>query len=459
MSEYRSLGSGSDDFDALLTFFRGQYKANVNAGTPMSTRLWEEFKEDASLASSFIAGATADHLERSNMAKENTWFDDTMAVMENIPAVGKLAAATGLSAAMLMKISTKAGGIGRGYFKQGGMVKGGMSTPKKAWQQTKLEYEAPVSLKPAQQYKINVGDRKVRVAQNPDDVELRALRDEAKQQYSNPPPDTIFLRSTQDEAGNKYYWDAQEAMHSYIEPDLGRLTGAKLDQNAEKISHRRVVREALYNGENVPDNVLSDYPGLLEEVRGIKGNQVSMSTPKGFTVDTTIPNFEDALRKPNYFRDEKNISVRRVMMPPDDYIKQASEGFGKSIEYVTSQRDPKLIKQYADDMLKGDKFPAASLDYDKYGFSQEGLHRALAAKQAGISEIPVSIRTAHRHEFPPKPTEQEVTSRYVNDLLDEELAERSLDEWMSSTPVTNKENVLDDILSDFGSEATLGEDM
>ncbi len=309
MSEYRSLGSGSDDFDALLTFFRGQYKANVNAGTPMSTRLWEEFKEDASLASSFIAGATADHLERSNMAKENTWFDDTMAVMENIPAVGKLAAATGLSAAMLMKISTKAGGIGRGYFKQGGMVKGGMSTP------------------------------------------------------------------------------------------------------------------------------------------------------KGFTVDTTIPSFEDALRKPNYFRDEKNISVRRVMMPPDDYIKQASEGFGKSIEYVTSQRDPKLIKQYADDMLKGDKFPAASLDYDKYGFSQEGLHRALAAKQAGISKIPVSIRTAHRHEFPPKPTEQEVTSRYVNDLLDEELAERSLDEWMSSTPVTNKENVLDDILSDFGSEATLGEDM
>ena len=73
--------------------------------------------------------------------------------------------------------------------------------------------------------------RKIRVTQNPDQNEMYGLIQEVKANYPDAPKGSVYLRSTQDESGNKYYWDAMEAMHSDVEPSLGKMIGKQVDQN------------------------------------------------------------------------------------------------------------------------------------------------------------------------------------------------------------------------------------
>lgn len=144
------------------------------------------------------------------------------------------------------------------------------------WTLTREQYDAPVELKPAEEFKIKVGQNTVVVYQNPSEQLLRGLMKEVREQYPNLGADSVLLRSTEDSVGNKYYWPAREALHDYIEPDLSRIVGADLNQNmfSGKPSHRSVVRKALYEGKIVPDSVLKEYDGLVEEVSKIKGNKL-----------------------------------------------------------------------------------------------------------------------------------------------------------------------------------------
>jgi hypothetical protein len=129
--------------------------------------------------------------------------------------------------------------------------------------------------------------------------------------------------------------------------------------------------------------------------------------------DTTdIPNFEDAKKKPEYFRDKKNTVVTEVMMSPDEYLQYVDEGFVRTGEAGVDYGDPiqrELVERYSKEMQSGDRFPRVYLDY-KDGFSQEGRHRALAAKDAGAEMIPVDVRYAadavppHAVRANPKPT-------------------------------------------------------
>jgi len=110
---------------------------------------------------------------------------------------------------------------------------------------------------------------------------------------------------------------------------------------------------------------------------------------------TGMPTYDDMMADPDYFARAKRRKHGIVMMSPDEYINKAVKGFKQSdpdatAESVIRTRDPDLISKYAKQMQTGAKFPTIMLDYS-IGFSQEGLHRALAAKQLGLDEIPVMI--------------------------------------------------------------------
>ncbi len=120
---------------------------------------------------------------------------------------------------------------------------------------------------------------------------------------------------------------------------------------------------------------------------------------ESFRDETTIPNVDDILDDPEYFRRAKKKQARRVQMSPREYIERAIKGFQRYYDdrspdevrkMVLGSRSKSKAEEYAKAMQAGDKFPALSLDYSS-GFSQEGLHRAIAAMMIGLETVPVVI--------------------------------------------------------------------
>jgi hypothetical protein len=104
------------------------------------------------------------------------------------------------------------------------------------------------------------------------------MKAEARKEFPNSTYDDPLLRSTSDADGNNYYWKAHLGVHQQVEPSIARREGVDVDQNAgSRLSHRGAIRKALYDGENVPDNVIAEYPGILQEVFNIKGNKLGTS--------------------------------------------------------------------------------------------------------------------------------------------------------------------------------------
>ena len=118
------------------------------------------------------------------------------------------------------------------------------------------------------------------------------------------------------------------------------------------------------------------------------------------SAETGLASYDDILKNPDYYAKAKRKKVGVVMMRPMEYIKKATKGFQKSRPELTvteliASRDLDLVDKYAQEMRDGAEFPTLSLYYAD-GFSQEGLHRALAAMKAGIKEVPVMMISATR---------------------------------------------------------------
>lgn len=109
---------------------------------------------------------------------------------------------------------------------------------------------------------------------------------------------------------------------------------------------------------------------------------------------TGMPYYDDILRMPDYFEEEKGVVFLIMNMSPDEYIARAQKGFEQHHNYsgnILDTRTEKLAKEYARKMMAGEKFPMPVLSYTNLSFSQEGLHRAWAAKIAGYDKIPVLV--------------------------------------------------------------------
>jgi hypothetical protein len=113
-----------------------------------------------------------------------------------------------------------------------------------------------------------------------------------------------------------------------------------------------------------------------------------------------MPYYDDLINKPDmadYFRDQKGLESRMVDITPDKYLETVDKSFTRG--GVMDGIDTDKVSEYAKKMREGERFPALTLDYAKgKKLSQEGRHRALAAKEAGIDSVPVLVVTPTQEE-------------------------------------------------------------
>ena len=142
---------------------------------------------------------------------------------------------------------------------------------------------------------------------------------------------------------------------------------------------------------------------------GLNGETVFSTTDaNAFGMTTDMLDYQQAPildREPNYFRDNKDIEIELVNMSPDEYLQKASkilsenEGSKRTpqeiIEYKKTDERPDYIPLMAQSMREGNVYAAPELDYKDSG--QEGMHRALAAKQLGITSIPVMVKDSYKN--------------------------------------------------------------
>ena len=101
-------------------------------------------------------------------------------------------------------------------------------------------------------------------------------------------------------------------------------------------------------------------------------------------------------RNPAYFNRDKNIEKTIEHMPVDAYIKTAGDMLTSKWGSETKSRletSGDKVKQYAELMKQGEKFPLPFLDF--IDNLQDGLHRVEAAKLLGINKVPVIIIRNH----------------------------------------------------------------
>lgn len=133
----------------------------------------------------------------------------------------------------------------------------------------------------------------------------------------------------------------------------------------------------------------------LKILKSMKEPIKKIEEPKKMSTSYDLENkqggYQEILKDPEYFAENKNQKLNKVVMTPDEYLEESAKGFGISKEELLKSRNIELAKKYAKDMEKGDNFPLLSLDYSKNKFTQEGIHRAMASKMRNEQTIPVMI--------------------------------------------------------------------
>jgi len=115
-----------------------------------------------------------------------------------------------------------------------------------------------------------------------------------------------------------------------------------------------------------------------------------MQESKVIDVTTTdLPHYDQLMKLPEYFAEEKGEKGTVVWLYPDEAIAKGAAIHGVSIERELWLVEQSVVDAYAKEMKAGKKFPLPVLDYKRS--DQEGRHRILAAKQAGEEKVPVLI--------------------------------------------------------------------
>jgi len=125
----------------------------------------------------------------------------------------------------------------------------------------------------------------------------------------------------------------------------------------------------------------------------MKGRSPSPPPPTRGPFDPTttdMPFIDNMLKDPgrrDYFRREKGYEYHQRTMTPQEYLDISASG-GKGTGPDAGVHGAK-VADYAARMRQGESFPTLVLDWSSGRLSQEGRHRALAAIEAGVDEVPV----------------------------------------------------------------------
>lgn len=101
----------------------------------------------------------------------------------------------------------------------------------------------------------------------------------------------------------------------------------------------------------------------------------------------------------DYMREIKGTESHLEYMSPDKYLDLCALGFNTNKEDLIKSRGESIDKEgkrltdvYKDLWLKGSKPPMVYIEYvDGVFYGQEGIHRAIVAKELGVENIPVLI--------------------------------------------------------------------
>ena len=174
----------------------------------------------------------------------------------------------------------------------------------------------------------------------------------------------------------------EDAMEAVQKPQEDAIQ----EQGPESVDAPESTRDSEAVGEGVPD---------------IGEPTTEVEAQDDVTDEATATTAEVAVEESNAFKSSTGDSdidgriTRTVMMSPDEYLKQSWEAtdgkLGGTYEsWLASNKGTKeTIESYAKAIREGDKFPLPYID--KARGSQDGRNRALAAKEAGLEEIPVGI--------------------------------------------------------------------
>ena len=185
----------------------------------------------------------------------------------------------------------------------------------------------------------------------------------------------------------------------------------------------RTDREYLENLRKQAANKKEEIAGLAEQQAMIhkdageaplpkapKADAPTAPKVKGFRTDTgDTPNDIDFLK----------AGGKLTMMSPDEYIDMAMEAFPKwSRKDIVDQRLQNVegMARNKKDIQNNEAYPLM-IDRTKEGVEQEGLHRALAAKELGLTEVPVIVDASKFKAdapTPPKTPTKEPTQQPVS---------------------------------------------
>lgn len=151
----------------------------------------------------------------------------------------------------------------------------------------------------------------------------------------------------------------------------------------------------------------------------IKAAKQILDLDSPFKKQTDLASYDDVLNKPDYFKDNKGIYFKIVNLSPDKYNEHVERGFKRSGEQGEFEPKMKLVKEYAEQMLKGSQAPMPVLEYQlsdkrEFDFNQEGRHRAHAAKYIGVKEIPVMVVIK---PVPPKFRHEEKYNQFIDQIF------------------------------------------
>jgi hypothetical protein len=106
---------------------------------------------------------------------------------------------------------------------------------------------------------------------------------------------------------------------------------------------------------------------------------------------TDLPMYDEVINNPKYHLDKKNRSSKIEMMAPSEYLENLTKLTGRNTTVAQEIRatDPRTVYRYTKAMKRGSQFPIPVLDR-LYG-EQEGRHRMLAARELGLSDVPVLV--------------------------------------------------------------------
>lgn len=104
---------------------------------------------------------------------------------------------------------------------------------------------------------------------------------------------------------------------------------------------------------------------------------------------TGMSMYDDMISNSKYYSEIKNMKAKVVHMSPESYIKRAAKILGRSYDQVYQSRnyDRNVIEDLKTKMEKGVELYTPVLNYKDN--AQEGIHRAIAAIELGITIIPV----------------------------------------------------------------------